>query len=137
MPGRHIAWDDDKFGTGVTSIDNQHRELVAKANRVLDLVTQGYVDGALLQPIEELISHAREHFAYEEQLMASYGCPDIDSHIREHAKLLEQLQTLKKNVPPASGQRIKVELFSAYLIDLVELHIAQTDVNFLSSFAGK
>ena len=132
MSAHRIVWADEKFSTGIDEIDKQHQELVDRANKVLDAINAGYVDGALLQPINELITSAHNHFAFEEKLLADNNYPKLVEHIQDHIILIEQLINLKKNVIPLTAKRIKAEIFSAFLVDMVEQHLVHADQNLLA-----
>lgn len=123
-----LVWDEKRFGTGVASIDIQHRELLERANRVMALVNAGHVNGVLQSALEDLILFVHTHFTHEEWLMEQYGYPETEAHVEDHLRLVRQLKSLKQNLPSAATS-IKSELFLAFLVDLVELHLVGADAS--------
>jgi len=74
-----IRWGAD-FYTGIPDIDEQHRRLVALANRLAD--TPRSDSSVLAQAFDELSAYVVEHFSLEEQQMAE---AQIDAeHVRDH-----------------------------------------------------
>lgn len=85
---------DQRFVTGLGSVDQQHQHLVDLVNQVGDLLLAGSADEAHLQPIfHELAEYARFHFADEERLMgeASVDPRHADAHKRHHAEFIQQV----------------------------------------------
>lgn len=74
-----IQWGAD-FYTGIPDIDEQHRRLVALANRLAD--TSRSDSEVLAQAFEELRTYVIEHFSLEEKQMVD---AQIDpEHLRYH-----------------------------------------------------
>ena len=60
---------DERFVTGLETVDLQHQHLVDLVNLVGNLLLDGQADEAHLQPIfHDLAEYARHHFADEERL---------------------------------------------------------------------
>jgi len=89
-----IQWKPE-YSVQIPSIDNQHRSLVA----IIGHLQMAMLEGRTKQIIEPLFKamnqYTKFHFGYEEQLMAENGYPDLASHRREHAQLVEQLERLE------------------------------------------
>ena len=65
-----FVWDQ-RFVTGLDTVDSQHRHLVDLVNQVGDFLLENSGDEAALQAVfGELATYALEHFAEEEKLMA-------------------------------------------------------------------
>ena len=88
----HIAWND-QLSTGLSDIDDQHRQLVDMLNKLAELRnTKGNVD-AVRQVMAELTSYAGYHFRLEEELMATWAVNPKNraAHIKAHASFVEYL----------------------------------------------
>lgn len=68
---------------GVAEIDQQHEELFALANALVDAVGAARTE-RLLELLAHLGSYIAKHFETEEALMRRTGYPDRDAHVREH-----------------------------------------------------
>ncbi|MDD5298752.1 MAG: bacteriohemerythrin [Rhodocyclaceae bacterium] len=79
-----FVWTD-KFDTGLSEVDAQHRHLVVVLNRVAELYTSGSDLATLAPLLKELTDYSHYHFETEERLMAETGC--APEHAREHAQI--------------------------------------------------
>lgn len=125
MGKHHLTWNDSLHRVGIAAIDGQHREIVARVNRISDAVGRGDRQDAVEEMMDDLILFACEHFALEERLMTEYGFPDLESHIEEHIGLLRQVENLRNALRTPSPA--KAALVSAFITDWAELHILQAD----------
>ena len=75
---------DASLETGYDKIDNQHRQLVAAVNNLIEASAGGKGDKAVMETLEFLTGYAVKHFADEEQLQADYEYPDYLTHKRIH-----------------------------------------------------
>ena len=94
-----FVWDQ-RFITGLESVDDQHQHLVDMVNQVGDLLLAGQADEAHLQPIfHQLADYARFHFADEERLMAEAGMDPrhADAHKQHHVEFLKQVLLMWQN----------------------------------------
>ncbi len=79
---QQLVWRRD-FATGITSIDDQHREILRLFNLVLT-----NPDAATYQTqYANLGRLMAEHFQHEEALMLKYGVPNLAAHQAYHQRL--------------------------------------------------
>lgn len=78
-----IVWDE-LYETGVPAIDEQHKNLVSLANRMLDVLTKKRGKDEVLYVITQMIQYAEVHFRTEEEFMIKAGYPDLEEHILLH-----------------------------------------------------
>ena len=85
-----LPWSD-AWLVGHSTLDLEHRELVAAIERVLRAsdAAQG------LCAVSAFIDHAQSHFAAEEQLMVTHQFPAAGCHADEHAKVLESAKDVE------------------------------------------
>lgn len=85
-----------EYSVNIKTIDNQHQELVNILNRLFVAVSKREGDKAIAGILDALTSYTQTHFALEERLMRQARYEDLEPHIAEHRKLLEQLDQLTK-----------------------------------------
>ncbi|HHD83434.1 MAG TPA: hemerythrin [Campylobacteraceae bacterium] len=74
---------------------------------------------------EELIAHTRDHFAFEESLMAQYRFYDSHEHLEEHTKLLDEMVYFyeKSKKFPVFGR----SYINDYAYDKFKRHVVNID----------
>ena len=75
---------DSTLETGYEKVDNQHKQLVAAVNSLMEASAGGKGDNAVMGTLEFLTSYAVKHFADEEKLQVQYQYPDYLNHKRIH-----------------------------------------------------
>jgi hemerythrin len=84
------------YSVNIQTIDNQHLELVNILNRLFVAVSKREGDKVIAGILDALISYTQTHFALEERLLRQAQYKDLEAHMEEHKKLLEQLDNLCK-----------------------------------------
>jgi len=75
---------DSSLETGYEKIDNQHKQLVAAVNNLMEASMGGKGDEAVMETLEFLTSYAVKHFSDEEKLQVQFNYPDYLNHKRIH-----------------------------------------------------
>ncbi|MEY4591620.1 MAG: hypothetical protein RIR18_515 [Pseudomonadota bacterium] len=91
-----FIWDK-RFETGISSVDEQHKRLVALTNVLGNKLLQGDVPEAQLQHLfHELAEYSRYHFENEENLMREAHVDErhIKEHIAHHHQFVQQVVSL-------------------------------------------
>lgn len=119
-----LAWNQAKHSIGIASIDEEHRGIFERVNRIAEAVTRGDCETAEGM-MDEFIAYTQRHFAREEQLMLEHGFPGLPRHKEEHDDLLHKVHNLKQgcHLPQAA----KEALVLAFLTDWAEKHIIEAD----------
>jgi hemerythrin-like metal-binding protein len=120
-----LVWDATLHNTGFEEIDRQHQALVERVNLLSQAVERqaDYEESRHL--MDEILSYAKQHFDYEENLMRDSGFPGAERHAAEYATMLTKIHTL---VDALSGQdQGRVLLVTAFLTDCAENHILRED----------
>lgn len=86
-----IEWRDG-LSVGVKEIDDQHKELIRIANKLIKAVSLGHEQQILDRIIMELRAYTVSHFNSEEELMEKILYPKRDVHKGEHAKLATEVR---------------------------------------------
>jgi hemerythrin len=89
-----IQWRDS-LAIGVEAIDNQHKELLLRFDRLLGACQAGKGIEELKKLQDFLNEYVRTHFNDEEALQKLHRYPDYESHRAEHQYFIGQLNKLK------------------------------------------
>lgn len=82
-----------KMDTGHAVIDEQHRGLLQLHGEVLEAARTGDT-GTTPMVLQHLLEETRQHFAFEEGLMAAAGYAGSAAHAADHAAYLRDLAAL-------------------------------------------
>lgn len=74
----------DVFKTGITIIDNQHRNLFERIDHLILAIYKGQSESELEALLEYLESYVIKHFEIEEKMMLDNEYPDYIRHVYEH-----------------------------------------------------
>lgn len=126
-----FIWDE-KYVTGITTVDAQHLKLVGLINAFAEsLASPSALDrGGTDATFMALSVYARDHFADEEELMHTAGLDPrfLEEHRRQHrgfiANVTEMHHSLRDGLQP--GDELGRGLMS-FLVDWLASHILRTD----------
>ena len=94
---------DASLETGYEKVDNQHKQLVAALNNLMEASASGKGDTAVMDTLDFLTGYAVKHFADEEKLQVQFDYPDYLVHKRIHdefkVKVGEIVQRVRKEGP--------------------------------------
>jgi hemerythrin-like metal-binding protein len=121
------AWDEG-IGTGVGSIDTEHRLQVSYVNAIEELVRTGRDPALANQTVKQLVDFTNVHFLSEELMMRLYSYPLHDAHKIEHGRLIEQISDIQRRV--GSGEQQPVLDMINTLHDWLTKHIKSMDQTF-------
>ena len=85
-----------EYSVNIKAIDDQHRELVNILNRLFVAVCMREGDKVIAEILDALMCYTQTHFELEERLMRQAKYKDLESHMDEHKKLIDQLDQLCK-----------------------------------------
>jgi hemerythrin len=89
---------DASLETGHAKIDNQHKQLVAALNGIIDASQQGKGEKEIFKTLEFLTGYTVMHFSTEEKLQVQYNFPDYLVHKRYHDEFKVTVGELTKRV---------------------------------------
>lgn len=92
-----IQWRDS-LAIGVETVDNQHRELLARFDRLLSACETGQGIEELKRTMTFLEEYVRTHFNDEEALQRLRGFPGYQEHRAQHAYFIERVKALREEV---------------------------------------
>lgn len=90
-----IEWRDS-LSIGVVAIDNQHKELLLRFDRLLNACQDGKGIDELRGLMLFLEEYTHTHFNDEEALQKLHKYPEYEAHRKEHLYFIDQLKKLKQ-----------------------------------------
>ena len=121
-----IAWSSD-FALGIEELDEQHKKLVGMINALDASTHEEYSAENVRKLLGELNAYVRDHFSFEERLMAGGGCTEelVTRHTGEHAYFRSVLRDLTADFE-TGRTGITVTLIE-YLVHWLLHHIVVVD----------
>jgi len=119
-----MQWTE-RLDTGVTEMNDEHRELIRLMNELYEMRAGGNGKPALVRRLEALVAYTVKHFTNEERYMRAIGFPELDLHAGVHAKLLKQLGEHREAV--LAGEGAVPEAFFNFLQFWLSAHICGID----------
>ncbi len=120
---------DKHFETGLTEVDQQHRELVNLINRLGDLIAQKEnLSFAQIEKVfDELVAYTLYHFQEEEKLMQEVAMDShaTANHCRNHAEFLQVVTKMHAGISPQNLEAATPML--KYLVHWLAFHILGVD----------
>jgi len=130
-----FAWDN-RFVTGLPTVDAQHRHLVDIINRVGEMLTAEHSSEDDLQALFlQLADYARNHFADEEALMAAAAVDPrhLALHKRHHAEFVEQVVQMWRQ---RASMANPAEMLHGFLASWLAFHILEEDQSMARQIAA-
>jgi len=131
-----VTWDIT-MATGVAKIDQQHQELIARLNTLLEAMQKGRGKDEIGKLIAFLGDYVNKHFADEEAEMERCKCPAAIANRIAHQNFIKRFTEFrdrfnKEGVSP----RIVIDVQKT-LIDWVVMHIRGVDTKLATSTKQK
>jgi len=123
-----IVWKDE-YSVGVKVIDDQHKELFRRVNKLFEDVSKGNV-ATVLETLDFLNSYVIYHFSAEEQLMARSEYPELEMHRKEHEWFKKEVLSIREQVQKDGlGVSLTLKLNKLLVSWLID-HVTKTDIKF-------
>ncbi len=121
-----ILWRKN-LETGVRDIDMQHRELINRMSALLEATEEGREANEVLELLDFLKQYVIVHFETEGLLMAQYEYPDLETHVKEHRLLVQDLERMDEEfIRRHNPERLAAQLESR-LVEWLLTHISLVD----------
>jgi hemerythrin len=95
------------LAVGINTIDNQHKELFDRFNRLMDAIAYGDAKEELASIIVFLGDYVVTHFGTEEKMMDRYSYPSSTAHKAQHAIFVRDFASAKSQLL-TSGANIEL-----------------------------
>ncbi len=102
-----------------------HRKLSDFLSKLNTKAFNGQSQGDMFKCINDFIRLVEEHFEKEEKVMNNIDYPQMLEHIKEHARLLDQLKTMKNQLN--KGQTPFGDECMSWLKDWFYQHMTHAD----------
>lgn len=109
-----IKWEQS-MTTGIDSVDDQHKQLIAWLNDLLAVMSQGRGRAEIQRLLDDLGGYAATHFGHEEACMLRFKCPAAEANAQAHREFIQVFGGFK-----AEFER---EGATAYLLVRVEIEL--------------
>ena len=126
---------DAEFRLGIDAIDNEHIKLVDMLNTVHALLGEGQRDEARRYFNETLSGYVVEHFAHEEQFMASISYPFVNEHRAIHEDFKQFFYALRPRIAADDEGAFRQALNEVFT--WIVAHIGRTDKQYATFYLSR
>ncbi len=114
--------------TGNSTIDAEHKMLIDSINKLLDACRTGAGRSKIAETVGFLKQYTIKHFSHEEQLQTKYNYPHITAHKIYHAKFVQTVKDLERELMKDGSSVALVGKINSALAGWLISHIKQEDV---------
>ena len=122
-----LRFDPVTMGTGVESVDQQHRELIDVINRVERAASSGASASELKPELDFLGDYVVRHFQHEEGVMETHRCAASRKNKEAHRKLVEAYIQWRKDYEMKGAPNSMVIELHQFLTKWLIGHICGVD----------
>jgi len=123
----NVPWKE-RYSIRYQRVDQQHKELLAILNQLVDLVGQAGEAEQVSGIFSRLCHYAMEHFSAEERFLQASGYERLAQQQAEHAYFIDQILELDRGYDPSDPAL--VEATTAFLKDWFVDHIMRSDLDY-------
>ena len=124
-----IEWSNS-LAIGVTEIDDQHREIFRRVNKLSAACSEGKGKEEVMRLLLFLQDYVKEHFAGEEKLQLRNGYPGYASHKSQHTRFVADISRLAAAFKTEGATLSLVIMTNKTLASWLVQHISKTDADF-------
>lgn len=125
-----ISWDPS-MSTGVDSLDNQHKQLIAWLNDLLAAMSVGRGRAEMASLLDKLGGYAIMHFGHEEDCMEQYRCPVAAQNAAAHKDFVATFAGFREEFERTGATAHLVIRLESELMRWLTTHIKLTDTQLL------
>ena len=125
-----IEWLD-AFETGISSVDHEHRQMIALLNEMADAVQPDAGPERVAALLGEVYAKIQAHFALEERTMREGRYSGLAAHKADHERLLDVLRELMESHEADPSYEYR-EALSLRLRDWFMIHFHEHDAKLRS-----
>ncbi len=119
---------DDSLITGNETIDGQHKELIAKINKLVECCEIGTGQVESIKILDYLAEYTEFHFGEEEALQKAVNYPGFEEHKQKHEELRVTVKVLHEMLEEEEGpSKAFVDAVQNNVIDWLYRHIKGYD----------
>lgn len=121
-----IEWNVE-LAVGVEHIDEQHKELFSRFNRLLEACSNGSGKEEIGTLFLFLDEYVKVHFRDEEKLQIAHAFPEYDAHHAQHRIFSEKLDAFKNEMIQTGATLSLTIATNTLLINWLINHISKMD----------
>ena len=121
-----VSWDP-KLAVGVALIDEQHKQLFAHVDALLEALHQWRGQQVVEKLLGFLKQYVVEHFTAEQRLMVQTGYPAFAEHERQHEEFVARFLDLEAEFQKAGATLGFTLKLNGVVCSWLRQHIATTD----------
>ena len=121
-----IQWRDS-LSIGIEAIDNQHKELLVRFDRLLTSCEDGRGTEELKKLLSFLEEYVHTHFKDEEALQRLHRFPGYQEHCAQHAYFIAQIKELRNETDKEGFSIHHVIETNSLLLKWLLNHISKVD----------
>ena len=121
-----ITWTP-ALAVGVEHIDEEHRELFDRVNRLLEAMQQSRAKEQLAPLVGFLKDYVSVHFGGEAALMQRHRYPETQQHLAQHAFFVAEFRALAEELEKSGPTALITIKLNKLLCDWLRQHVASTD----------
>lgn len=129
-----IEWGE-RFSVGVTTLDDQHKELIRMINFLIDNQDAGADSEPVADVLQNMTQYAGYHFGTEERLMEAYDYPQYSSHQTEHTEF--KAKATRFCMDAIAHKNALAGDVLTYLSAWLTKHILESDMKYKAFFAAR
>jgi hemerythrin len=118
---------DSSLETGHEKIDNQHKQLIAALNDIIEAAKSGKGKDEIFRTLEFLTGYTIIHFADEEKLQLRYNYPDYFVHKHYHDEFKLTVKDLTQRLIEEGPTEEMITLVTTSIGDWLLNHIKGDD----------
>ena len=119
---------DNSLVTGNAMIDEQHKELIGKIDRLLSCCEQNGGKVEAIKMLDYLAEYTDFHFVEEEKLQEEVSYPAIEEHKKQHAAFKKAVEELHEMLVDEEGPtEAFVAAVNKNVVDWLFDHIKKMD----------
>ncbi len=120
-----LRWSE-QLHIGDVMVDQQHQQLFQMLDELQHALVQCLGQDLVGSSLKKLVTYTRQHFRDEEELMARINFPGREPHIKEHRKLLEQVDETYREYQ--EGETVLTAELIYFLQGWLRHHILEQDL---------
>ncbi len=119
-----MTWNTN-FSVGVETLDGQHTGLFGIVNELHAATMAGQAQNVTGSLLKKLVRYTRDHFSFEEKMMAATNYPGLARHRTHHTGLTKQVDEFMARYERGDGS-VNIHLLR-FLGDWLTKHIQHED----------
>ena len=125
----NMIWDE-KYQTGITDIDEQHKRIFDLLGKLENHLTTSEEDENIaVETVMDLLDYTLKHFIFEENLMELSEYPEFNKHKLGHDMLTLKVMQYKNDID--SSVKINLLELKDFIFEWLTSHILMVDMQFV------